>query len=136
MFHYIQSQLSMSREVSVQWCNYHGVHADRTCRYTNHCLMGSVCVVEEIPVLPESWTCKTDIFHDLYHCFSLTFLFVLTFSARWPHLLQHAYNCLSPHIHRHIQMWVVILEYWVSLSRDKSDRLICPVRGWRVIGHI
>lgn len=25
---------------------------------------------------------------------------------------------------------------WVSLSGDKSDRLICPVRGWRVIGHI
>lgn len=39
-------------------------------------------------------------------------------------------------LHTHIQMWMVILEYWVSLSRDKSDRLICPVRGWRVIGHI
>lgn len=30
----------------------------------------------------------------------------------------------------------VIQEYWVSLSGDKSDRLICPVRGWGVIGHI
>lgn len=25
---------------------------------------------------------------------------------------------------------------WGSLSGDKSDRLICPARGWRVIGHI
>lgn len=30
MIHYIQSQLSMSKEVSVPWLNYHRVHDDRT----------------------------------------------------------------------------------------------------------
>lgn len=30
----------------------------------------------------------------------------------------------------HKPMLTVIQEYWVSLSGDKSDRLICPVRGW------
>lgn len=39
-------------------------------------------------------------------------------------------------MHRCIQMWIVIREDWVSLSGDKSGRLICPVREWRVIGHI
>lgn len=47
-------------------------------------------------------------------------------------LSKHTWLPLSTHI----QMWMVILKYWVSLSRDKSGRLICPVRGWRLIGHI
>lgn len=62
---------------------------------------------------------------------------VLTPSKSFSH--QHLYPFLNSTVlplSAHIQMLMVIQEYWVSLSGDKSDRLICPVRGWGVIGHI
>lgn len=75
MFHYIQSQLSMPKEVSVQWYNYHGVHADRTCRYTDHCLMGSLFGRKSYS------TSETEHFLSFVIVFHDPLVFVLTFSA-------------------------------------------------------
>lgn len=73
MFHYIQSQLSMSKDISVQWNNNHGVHVDRTCRYTNHCLMGSGSD-RKCSTTTNLWNWE---FSELRH------LFVLTNRAWW-----------------------------------------------------
>lgn len=136
----------MSKEVCDQWHNYHGVHVDRTCREQLLFDWECACGTRDFgtALIP-------DIFDNIFMSLSLSLKmhFCFKLSACWYNYCCAAdcicsvfeqWNCLNTHTHTHvyrcIQMWIVILEYWVSLSRDKSDRLICPVREWRVIGHI